>query len=115
VLTNMNRRDLLLLRATARARVFELPCERLYMQYLDARQPRVASTSAQPDYWLGEPEARFDVRSARDLFDALARELGTAEVVRVVGREWLADDQLKQEVERLIAAFVDRGGRVERD
>jgi hypothetical protein len=55
------------------------------------------------------------VRSARDLFDALARELGTAEVVRVVGREWLADDQLKQEVERLIAAFVDRGGRVERD
>jgi hypothetical protein len=104
-----------MLRATPRARVFELPCERLYMQYVDARRPRAQSLPAQPDDWLGEPEAQFDMRSACDLFDALARELGAADVVRVVGREWLADDELKQEVERLIAAFVERGGRVERD
>jgi hypothetical protein len=111
----LNRRDLLLLRATPRARVFELPCERLYMQYVDARRPRAASVATQHDYWLGEPETQFEVRSARDLFDSLARELGAADVVRVVGREWLADKELKQEVEGLIAAFVERGGRVERD
>jgi hypothetical protein len=109
----MNRRDLLLLRATQRARVFELPCERLYMQYLDVRRPRATSIAAQPDDWLGEPEAQFDVRSTRNLFDDLARELGAADVVRVVGREWLAEAELKQEVERLITAFVERGGRVE--
>jgi hypothetical protein len=85
------------------------------MQYLDVRRPRAASQAAQPDYWLGEPEAQFDVRSARDLFDDLARELGAADVLRVVGRDWLADDELKREVERLISAFVARGGRVERD
>jgi hypothetical protein len=33
--------------------------------------------------------------------------------LRVVGREWLADEGLNREVERLIAAFVERGGRVE--
>jgi hypothetical protein len=109
----MNRRDLLLLRATPRARVFELPCERLYMQYLDARRPQAPATAAQPDGWLGEPEARFDIRSTRDLFDGLARELGAADVVRVVGRNWLAAAELKLEVERLLTAFVGRGGRVE--
>jgi hypothetical protein len=109
----MNRRDLLLLRATQGERVFELLCERLYMQYLDVRPPRATSAAAQPDGWLGEPEARFDVRTTRDLFDHLARELGAADVVRVVGREWLVDAELKQEVERLISAFVERGGRVE--
>ena len=111
---SMNRRDLLLLRATPSARVFELPCERLYMRYLDVRRPQ-AGPQAPPDYWLGEPEAQHDVPSARDLFDDLARELSAADVVRVVGRDWLADDELKREVERLIARFVERGGRVERD
>jgi hypothetical protein len=107
-----HRRDLLLLRATPRERVFELPCERLYMQYLDARPPRAAA-AAPADDSLGEPEGRFDIRSPRDLFDHLASELGAADVVRVVGREWLVEAELKQEVERLITAFVERGGRVE--
>ena len=112
---SMNRRDLLLLRATASARVFELPCERLYMRYLDVRRPQAGPQASPLDDWPGEPEARHDVPSARDLFDDLARELRAADVVRVVGREWLADEELKREVERLIAAFVERGGRVQRD
>jgi hypothetical protein len=111
----MKRRDLLLLRATPRARVFELPCERLYMQYVEARRPRVEPTAAPLDYWLGEPDAQFDVRTPDDLFEDLARELSAADVVRVVGQEWLADTELEQEVERLIAAFAERGGRVQRD
>jgi hypothetical protein len=110
----MKRRDLLLLRATPRARVFELPCERLYMRFVDLRRPPPTSTSAPPDYWLGEPDAQFDVRTPHDLFEALARELSAADVVRVVGQEWLADTELKQEVERLMAAFAERGGRVQR-
>ena len=111
----VTRRDLLLLRATPNARVFELPCERLYMHYLDVARPRVGPQVAPADYWLGEPDAHYDAASAQDLFAGLARELDAADVVRVVGREWLADDELKREVERLIAAFVARGGRLERD
>lgn len=106
----MNRRDLLLLRATPSARVFELPCERLYMRYLDVRRPQAGPEAPPLDDWLGEPEASHDVPSARDLFDDLARELRAADVVRVVGREWLADDELRREVERLIARFVEGGG-----
>ena len=37
-LTRMNRRDLLLLRTTPKARVVELSCHRLYLQYLDLRR-----------------------------------------------------------------------------
>jgi hypothetical protein len=111
----INRRDLLLLRATPRARVFELSCERLYMHYLDVARPHVGPQIVPADDGLGEPDAQYDMANAQDLFDGLARELDAADVVRVVGREWLADDELKQEVERLIAAFVARGGRMERD
>ena len=85
------------------------------MQYVDARQPPAGPATARPEMWLGEPDAQLDVRTPDDLFGTLARELSAAEVVRVVGREWLADEGLAREVERLPTAFVSRGGRVERD
>ncbi len=109
----MNRRDLLLLRPTPRARVLELPCQRLYMQYLDIRRPNTQSQIPPDGHWLGEPEPSYECRSSQDLFDGLARELRGADVLRVVGRAWLADAELTREVDQLVAAFAARGGRVE--
>ena len=91
----MRRRDLLLLRPTPSDRVFDLPWQR------------------RDEGALGEPDPVYDVRDARELFDALARELADADVLRILDREWLADPGLRQEVDRLIAAFAARGGRVE--
>lgn len=109
----MNRRELLLLRPTPRARVFDLPCERLVMQYVDAQGSDDALTPAGPEAWLGEPEARYDVASVADLLAGLESGLDTAEVVHVIGREWLAHDELRRAVDRLLTAFVARGGRVD--
>ena len=109
----MRRRDLLLLRPTPRDRVFELPCERLYMRYLDARRAGPGDPPRRDDGALGEPDPVHDVRDARELFDALARELGDADVLRILDRQWLADPDLRREVDRLVAAFTTRGGRVE--
>ena len=108
----MRRRDLLLLRPTPRDRVFDLPCQRLYMRYLDARSVR-PGPQRRDEAALGEPDPVYEVRDARELFDALARELADADVLRILDREWLADPGLRLEVDRLIAAFAARGGRVE--
>jgi hypothetical protein len=109
----VNRRELLLLRPTPRARAYELPCERLFMQCVDRQRSDAALTTAGPESWLGEPEARYDAGRVADLLAGLESELGSADVVRVVGREWLAAGELRRDVDRLLATFVERGGRVE--
>ena len=124
----MNRRDLLLWRTTSTGRVVELPCERLYMQFLDACRPAGAagpSTSAgadrrgtiEPapadDYQLGEPEARYQTSSTSDLFDGIAGDLEGARVLRIVDERWLADPELRRRVDALVARFRAAGGRVE--
>ena len=108
----IGRRDLLLLRATPHARVYELPCQQLYMRYVDARRSRTGVTSA-GEAGPGEPEAVFEGIGPRGIFAALAVELGAADVLRIRDREWLADPLLRREVEGLMAAFTARGGRIE--
>jgi hypothetical protein len=108
----LHRRDVLLLRATPRARVFDLRCERLYMQYVDIRRPRADGPPVQ-DYWLGEPEPEYEERGAEELFEGLANELRAADVLRIVGSNWLTDDELKRQVAKMVDAFRARGGRVE--
>ena len=108
----MNRRDLLLLRTTSGQRVFELACERLCMRFVDTRRP-TEPAAVLDDHWHGEPEPQVEPTSTRDLFDGLQRDLIGADVLRVVDARWLADAELRREVDALIARFRQSGGRVE--
>jgi hypothetical protein len=108
----MNRRDLLLLKTTREPRTFELACASLYLRYLDTQRPGPEAT-VREDYWLGEPEPQLASPSARELFEVLQRDLVDADVLRVVEPHWLADAELRQEVDALVARFRASGGRVE--
>jgi hypothetical protein len=112
----MNRRDFLLLRKDPQPREFELACDRLYMQCLDARatgfRPEDPADATEPPACGGEPPARFAGRSREQLFEALDRELLDVEVLKVVNSRWLVGD-LRQDLDRLIEGFRARGGRVE--
>jgi len=107
----MNRRDFLSLRAGPRGQTLELSCERLYMRCLDAR------VGVEPDggeeYQHGEPPAVIDRRTPADLIQELERDLARANVLRVVDRQWMANDDLGRHVDALVSSFRARGGRVE--
>jgi hypothetical protein len=107
----MNRRDFLLFRAEGRLAVVELSCERLYMRYVDARQ--TAEPPADDIAADGEPPARFERRSVRQLFDDIARDVRDADLVRITQTEWLAEEDFRREVTALADAVRARGARVE--
>lgn len=106
----MRRRDFLLFRTEGRAKTVELSCERLYMLYVDTRNTPGPEAAEEYD---GEPPARFELRTVRQLFDDLARDLRDADVLRVTHTEWLADEEFTREVTALADAVRARGGRVE--
>lgn len=62
-----------------------------------------------------EPRAVFTPRSTRQLLADIARDLESADVVRVIDTSWLAieTDGFGRNVRTLLEAFRDRGGRVE--
>jgi hypothetical protein len=107
----MNRRDFLLFRTDGRTKTVELSCERLYMQYVDAR--RTSEPDDDDATVNGEPPARFERRSVRQLFDDLAHDLGDADLLRVTDTEWLAQEDFRREVTALVDAVRARGARVE--
>jgi hypothetical protein len=85
----MNRRDLLLLKMT-RTHAVVLPCEELYMRYLDSQ---LDNTTA-------------------ELFDRLRGELREAKLVHLADTTWFADAGFKQALDRVLAAYRASGGRV---
>jgi len=85
----IERRDFLLLRAGQPA---VLSCEQLFMRYLDAQMDG----------------------SVESLFAALADDLRTATIVQLADTSWLSRDDLKRELDRVLAAFAAAGGRVMR-
>jgi hypothetical protein len=107
----MKRRDFLMFRTDGRTKTVELSCERLYMQYVDAR--RTAEPDADDAAVNGEPPARFERRSVRQLFDDLAHDLRDADLLRVTHAEWLAEEDFRREVTALVEVVRARGGRVE--
>jgi len=86
----MNRRDFLLLRTDGGA--VTLSCERLYMRFLDSQLDGTTS----------------------ELFENLARDLRRVAAVRLIDPSWLSRDDLRSQLEPVLAAFQRRGGRVER-
>ena len=108
----MNRRDFLLLKTEGRTRTVDVSCERLYMRYVDARrapEPEAADDEAVD----GEPPARFDQSSVRQLFDDIADDLDDVDVLRFTQIEWLAEAGFRKEVTALADRVRARGGRVE--
>ena len=105
-----------MLRKDPQPREFELACDRLYMQCVDAQATgsRLEDPADTAEHWRvrGEPPARFAGRSREQLFEALDRELRDVEVLKVVNSQWLVGD-LRQDLDRLIEGFRARGGRVE--
>src|ERR1700757_1060664 len=85
----MNRRDLLLLKVT-RTHVVVLPCEELYMRYLDSQ---LDNTTA-------------------ELFERLRVELREADSVQLTDTTWFADGDFKQALDRVLTAYRAGGGRV---
>ena len=107
----MNRRDFLLFKTEGRTKTVEVSCERLYMRYVDARRaPEPAAADLVVD---GEPPARFERRSVRQLFDDIVHDVGGADVLRITHTEWLTEDEFRREVTALADAVRGRGGRVE--
>jgi hypothetical protein len=86
----MNRRDFLLLKVRADTRQVVLSCEELYMRFLDAR---------------------LDGSAAR-LFQNLASDLRQTDAVQLCETSWLAEAELKRELDLLLTDFRARGGRV---
>ena len=113
----MKRRDFLRLRTEATIRVAELSCERLYMHYQHARVTTMpageAARHAAPEHGEAEPPAELTVRTTDQLFGEIERQLQGADVLRLVDEEWLVVDDYRYHVERVLAAFRGRGGRVE--
>jgi hypothetical protein len=110
----MHRRDLLLLRTTSGRSIAELSCERLYMQFVDAKAAPAATCShPTTEVEQGEPEAAFNTRSAGQIFDDLADTLSRADIVKVVDRSWLTDRAFNERVEGLLNAVRVRGTRVD--
>ena len=46
------------------------------------------------------------------LFDNLAADLRQVNTVQLTGRSWLAREDLKQQLDRVLAAFLSNGGRI---
>jgi hypothetical protein len=110
----MDRRAFFSVVRRGRLRVLELSCERLYVRWIDARgRPRAATADEDVPLAAGEPPTRIAAETTADLFEELDRRLANADVVRVVDREWLQEDELRRRVDAALAAFERRGGRVE--
>jgi hypothetical protein len=107
----MNRRDFLLFKIEGRIKTVEVSCERLYMRFVDAR--RAPDPDPADHVMDGEPPARFDRRSVRQLFDDLARDVYDADVLRITQSEWLTEEEFRREVTALADVVRARGGRVE--
>ena len=114
----MNRRDFLTLSTRGKSRILELSCERLYMRYVDARAgigrrlEDSGKIDAELPSWTGEPPTQIDIPTTATLFEELERELADADVLRVRGHDWLADEEFGREVEARVEAFRCRGGHV---
>ena len=85
------------------------------MRYVDARSGvgrRDESGEVDARQWDGEPPTEIETQTTGELFEELERELSDADVLRVLGRDWLTGE-FREEVDARVGAFRRRGGAVE--
>jgi hypothetical protein len=111
----MNRRDFLLLRREPASRVAEISGCGLYMRSLDAQltTTQAADASVTGDSWEGEPPQVLEPQTIEEMFERFARDLEGVDILRITDVGWLELDPVREHVDRLLAAFRSRGGRVE--
>ena len=90
-ITNVNRRDFLLMRTGRDDDTSILSCEQLYMRYVDARAD---GTTA-------------------DLFARLLHDLQAVKRVRLIKTSWLSDEELRCQLDVVFETFRGSGGRIE--
>jgi hypothetical protein len=76
---------------------------------------RIAAPNEHTPFEAGEPPTRIAAETAADLLASLDLQLANADVVRVTGREWLQEEELRRGVDGALEAFERRGGRVEHE
>jgi len=112
----LDRRAFLRLATRGRERLLEISCERLYVRWVDApAKPTARSLAEAMSGWTehtGEPPAYFVLQTRDELLAQLDASLAGAHAVRLCEPEWLADADLRREVDARLAAFRQRGGRV---
>jgi len=109
----VNRRDFLTFRVERRLRVAELSCERLYMLLLDVQLTGESHDAGHTSWNGGEPPALYERRSADDVFAQIDRDLNDVDVLRISDRDWLTAGPLASQLDRIVAQFRTRGGRID--
>jgi hypothetical protein len=110
----VHRREFLLLRHPSAPRIVELSCERLHMAYLDLQTATNPSAPREDELSFAEPAAIRRERDVGEWLRDLQAQLGEAEIVTVVGEEWLRPASLRAHVDAILATLAGRGVRVER-
>jgi hypothetical protein len=107
----VSRRDFLRLRRTDQGRALDVSCQMLFMRIADARIAPVSQEEY--DQSIGEPPAVLERRTTDDIFHALEDDLTDVQTLRLLEPEWLESMPDRARLDRIVAAFRARGGRVE--
>jgi hypothetical protein len=107
----ISRREFFRLRRTERGKIVEVSCRALFMRSADAAIAPEEPVDWQPG--MGEPPAVIHRRSVEDLVETLERDLGDAQILRLLEPEWLDNMPAASRIQAAIAAFRARGGVVE--
>ena len=107
----VSRRDFLRLRRTEQGRTLDLSCQMLFMRVSDAGIAPVSPEEYEQS--VGEPPALLERRTSDEIFDALENDLQDVQVLRLLEPEWLESMPEAARLNRIVAAFRARGGRVE--
>lgn len=86
------------------------------MHYIDCQrlpELKAGRYDAKQLFWEGEPTAEMALITTGELFRQLERELASADVLRILDRNWLTGTEFKQQVETRVDEFRRRGGQVE--
>ena len=86
----LNRREFLLLRLGAKRGAMELSCEQLFMKYVDAEA----------------------TDRTIELFARLESELAAVQSVRLMDTDWLAHDDFRRALDRVLDSFRAAGRTV---